>query len=112
MLGLGPVAIVLTILVLAVVAFMSNKVPVGIVALGVALARVPLVADALAGGDLVEVMPDQRMDSPLSYWMIVGPRSGARPEVQAFCDWMREQAALTRAVLGEGTSAPATGAVG
>jgi len=34
----GPVAIVLTILVLAVVAFMSNRVPMGIVALGVALA--------------------------------------------------------------------------
>ena len=35
---MGPVAIVLTILVLAVVAFMSNRVPMGIVALGVALA--------------------------------------------------------------------------
>lgn len=34
---MGPVAIVLTILVLAVVAFMSNRVPMGIVALGVAL---------------------------------------------------------------------------
>jgi len=34
----APVAIVLTILVLAVVAFMSNRVPMGIVALGVALA--------------------------------------------------------------------------
>ena len=68
---------------------------------GVALARVPLVADALAGGDLIEVLPEQRMDSPLAYWLIVGPRSGARPEVQAFCDWMREQAALTREVLGD-----------
>ena len=67
----------------------------------VALARVPLVADALAGGDLIEVLPEQRMDSPLAYWLIVGPRSGARPEVQAFCDWMREQAALTREVLGD-----------
>ena len=72
---------------------------------GVALARVPLVADALAGGDLIEVLPEQRMDSPLAYWLLVGPRSGARPEVQAFCDWMREQAALTREVLGEGASA-------
>ncbi len=35
---MGPVTIVLTILVLAVVAFMSNRVPMGIVALGVALA--------------------------------------------------------------------------
>ncbi|MGC3993689.1 MAG: SLC13 family permease [Propionicimonas sp.] len=35
---MSPVAIVLTILVLAVVAFMSNRMPMGIVALGVALA--------------------------------------------------------------------------
>ena len=35
---MSPVAIVLTILVLAVVAFMSGRVPMGIVALGVALA--------------------------------------------------------------------------
>lgn len=53
MLGLGPVAIVLTILVLAVVAFMSNKVPVGIVALGVALAlwatNILTLPQALAG---------------------------------------------------------------
>ncbi len=35
---MGPVAIVLTILALAVVAFMSNRVPMGVVALGVALA--------------------------------------------------------------------------
>ncbi|MCC6495912.1 MAG: hypothetical protein IT193_06590, partial [Propionibacteriaceae bacterium] len=37
-LPVGPVAIVLTILALAVVAFMSNRVPMGVVALGVALA--------------------------------------------------------------------------
>jgi di/tricarboxylate transporter len=48
-----PVAIVLTILVLAVVAFMSNRVPMGIVALGVALALwatgVLTLNEALAG---------------------------------------------------------------
>ena len=55
---------------------------------GVALARVPLVADALARGDLVEVLPGHRMPSPLVYWLIIGPRSGVRPEVRAFCDWL------------------------
>lgn len=35
---MSPVAVVLTILVLAIVAFMSGRVPMGIVALGVALA--------------------------------------------------------------------------
>lgn len=68
---------------------------------GVALARMPLVADSLASGDLVEVLPDGRIDSPLVYWLLVGPRSGARPEIRAFCDWLMAQAALTRKAIGE-----------
>jgi len=67
---------------------------------GLAIARLPLVADALASGDLVEVLPSHRLDSPLAYWLLPGPRSAPRPEVQAFCDWLRAQAALTRAAMG------------
>ena len=67
---------------------------------GLAIARLPLVADALASGDLVEVLPAHRLDSPLAYWLLPGPRSAPRPEVQAFCDWLRGQAALTRAAMG------------
>jgi LysR family glycine cleavage system transcriptional activator len=69
---------------------------------GVALARMPLVADSLATGDLVEVLPGSRLDSPMSYWLIVAARSNSRPEVQAFCAWLTAQAALTRAAIGEG----------
>ena len=68
---------------------------------GVVLARLPLVADSLASGDLVEALPNQRLDSPMAYWLIVGPRSAARPEVLAFCDWLTAQAAQTRAATGE-----------
>lgn len=68
---------------------------------GVALARMPLVADSLASGDLVEVLPGMRLDSPLAYWLIVGPRSAARPEVLAFCEWLTAQAELTRRAVGE-----------
>jgi DNA-binding transcriptional LysR family regulator len=68
---------------------------------GLALARLPLVADALARGDLVEVLPGHRLDSPLAYWLLVGPRSSQRPEVQAFCTWLRAEAAATRTALGE-----------
>eukprot|EP01036_Dinobryon_divergens_P041689 gene41689-55288_t len=32
---------------------------------GIALARMPLVADSLASGDLVEPLPGMRIDSPL-----------------------------------------------
>ena len=68
---------------------------------GVALVRTPLVAESLASGDLVEPFPTLRLNSPLAYWLIVGPRNAGRPEVAAFCDWLRSQAAQTRAAIGE-----------
>ncbi|MES2184423.1 MAG: LysR substrate-binding domain-containing protein [Pseudomonadota bacterium] len=68
---------------------------------GVALARLPLVADSLAAGDLVEALPEHRLDSPLAYWLLVGPRSAQRPDVQAFCDWLRAEARVTRATIGD-----------
>ena len=74
---------------------------------GVALARVPLVADSLASGALVEILPGMRMDSPLVYWLMVGPRAAERPEIMAFCQWLLAQAAITRVALGESEPAPA-----
>jgi LysR family glycine cleavage system transcriptional activator len=68
---------------------------------GVALARMTLVADSLASGDLVEVLPGKRLDTPLAYFMIVGPRSSGRPEIQAFCNWLLVQAEITRQAIGE-----------
>ena len=68
---------------------------------GLALARMPLVADSLANGDLVEILPNMRLDTPMAYWLIVGPRSGQRPEIQAFCTWLQAQAELTRLATGE-----------
>jgi LysR family glycine cleavage system transcriptional activator len=69
---------------------------------GVALARMPMVADSLASGSLVEILPGMRLESPLVYWLIVGPRSTARPEIVAFCQWLEGQAALTRIAIGDG----------
>ena len=68
---------------------------------GVALTRMPLIADSLASGSLVEVLPGTRLESPLCYWMIVGPRSAQRPEIKAFCAWLRAQAQTTRETIGE-----------
>lgn len=68
---------------------------------GLALARMPLIADALASGDLVEVLPQHRLDSPLAYWLMVGPRSAPRPEIRAFCDWLLLQAQATREAIGD-----------
>ena len=68
---------------------------------GVALTRMPLVADSLTSGDLVEILPGMRLDSPMANWLIVAPRSAARPEIKAFCTWLTAQAALTRKAIGE-----------
>lgn len=68
---------------------------------GFALCRMPLVADHLARQDLVELLPSERLDTPLSYWLIVSQRSAQKPEVVAFCEWLMAQAALTRATIGE-----------
>lgn len=68
---------------------------------GVALVRTPLIAESLASGDLVEPFPDLRLDSPLAYWLIVGPRNAARPEVLAFCHWLKAQAEQTRLAIGD-----------
>jgi DNA-binding transcriptional LysR family regulator len=68
---------------------------------GVVLARLPLVAESLANGDLVEPLPRQRMDSPMAYWLIIGPRSAQRPEIEAFCDWLLAQSKATRETIGE-----------
>jgi DNA-binding transcriptional LysR family regulator len=68
---------------------------------GIALSRLPLVADSLASGDLVEILPGHRMDTPMAYYLLVGPRSSSRPEIQAFCAWLLAQAELTRQAIGE-----------
>jgi len=31
----------------------------------------------------------------------VGPRSGQRPEIRAFCDWLLGQSRVTRQTIGE-----------
>jgi len=68
---------------------------------GVALARTPMVADSLANGDLVEVFPGQRLDTPYATFLIKGPRSGSRPEIQAFTAWLLAQAQVTRLAVEE-----------
>ena len=73
---------------------------------GVALARVPLVFEALQRGELVEPFgPAGRIVSPTTYWLIVLPGRRVRVEVQQFCAWIEQQGLLTRAAVGEAASA-------
>ncbi|MDA7417757.1 LysR substrate-binding domain-containing protein [Xenophilus arseniciresistens] len=68
---------------------------------GVVLARSTLVSESLANGDLVEVLPQHRLDSPMTYWLIVAPRSAQRPEIRDFCAWLHTQAQATREAIGD-----------
>jgi LysR family glycine cleavage system transcriptional activator len=86
--------------------FTYQQVQAALAGHGVALARVALVFEALARGELVEPFgPERRSSSPFAYWLVVGPAARTRPEVREFCDWVVAQAASTRAAIGE-TDAP------
>lgn len=69
---------------------------------GVVLARPPLIAESLASGDLVEVLPGIRNHSPMAYWLLVDQGSPQRVQVQAFCDWIKQEAEHTRANMSDG----------
>jgi LysR family glycine cleavage system transcriptional activator len=87
--------------------FTYQQVQAALAGHGVALARVALVFEALQRGELVEPFGAAgRMDSPYMYWLVVAPSSRARPEVAQFCDWVLEQARLTRVDIGEAEPAP------
>jgi len=67
---------------------------------GVALARVALVGESLARGELVEPFgPAGRVSSPYAYWLVRWPGRRERPEVAAFETWLLAQAAATRCIV-------------
>ncbi len=67
---------------------------------GVALARLPLVFEALQRGELIEPFGVAgRIGSPYSYWMASAPASRGRPEVVEFCAWIVAEAAASRAAV-------------
>jgi len=57
---------------------------------GVALGRVPLIAEYIADGRLVAPFA-KRYDSPRGYFAVVAPHAAARPETVAFIAWLRGQ---------------------
>lgn len=68
---------------------------------GAVLARLPMVAEHLASGDLVEPLPQARIGSPMAYWLIAAQRSIERPEIRAFQEWLLAQADATRQATGD-----------
>ena len=87
--------------------FTYQQVQAALAGHGVALARVPLVFEALQRGELVEPFGAAgRVGSPFSYWMVVAPASRSRPEVAQFCAWLEAQSAATRAAVATISVAP------
>ena len=81
--------------------FTYQQVQAALAGHGVALARVPLVFEALQRGELVEPFGEAgRITSPFSYWMLVAPGSRARPEVTQFTAWVEAEARATREAVG------------
>jgi LysR family glycine cleavage system transcriptional activator len=81
--------------------FTYQQVQAALAGHGVALARVPLVFEALQRGELVEPFGEAgRIVSPFSYWMLIAPSSRARPEVMQFTAWVEAEAKATREAVG------------
>jgi LysR family transcriptional regulator, glycine cleavage system transcriptional activator len=59
---------------------------------GVALGRVPLIAEHLRDGRLVAPFP-KRYDSARGYYAVTAPHASERSDVAAFVEWLREEAA-------------------
>jgi LysR family glycine cleavage system transcriptional activator len=82
--------------------FTYQQIQAALAGQGLALARIALVSESLQRGELVEPFgPERRTHSPFAYWALRGGASADRPELREFFDWVVQQAALTRAALGE-----------
>jgi len=82
--------------------FTHQQVQAALTGQGVALARLPLVADALERGELIEPFGAAgRVSSPYAYWVVAAPASRGRQDVATFRAWIESRAAITRQALGE-----------
>lgn len=82
--------------------FTYQQVQAALAGQAVALVRIGLVAESLARGELVEPFGAAgRLPVPTVYWLALSRIGQQRPEVRQFADWVLEQAALTRAAIGE-----------
>lgn len=67
----------------------------------VALARLPLVDLAVERGELIETFgATARLAVPTAYWLRLAPGALQRPGVAQCVDWLRREAAATRARMG------------
>lgn len=82
--------------------FTYQQIQAALAGQGIALARIAMVSESLARGELVEPFgPERRIHSPYAYWAIRTRGSAERPELNEFFEWVLQQAAQTRAAIGE-----------
>src|SRR5919106_6919704 len=67
-------------------------IPAAVAGHGVALGRSPLVKNLIASGDLVAPFKSQA-DPARAYFALVSKNAAARPEVVAFVEWLKAEAA-------------------
>jgi LysR family glycine cleavage system transcriptional activator len=80
--------------------FTYQQIQAALAGQGVALARLALVGESLARGELVEPFGAAgRIRSPYSYWLVRWAARRERPELTAFEDWLLGQARQTRQAL-------------
>jgi LysR family transcriptional regulator, glycine cleavage system transcriptional activator len=80
--------------------FTYQRIQAALAGQGVALARMPLMYEAIGKGDLIEPFgPAGRIQSPFAYWLVRWPARRERPALAAFENWVLQQAAATRAAL-------------
>ena len=80
--------------------FTHQQVQAALTGQAVALARLALVAEPLARGELIEPFGTAgRLESRNAYWLIPTVAGQARAEVAEFARWLLEQAERTRAAM-------------
>lgn len=86
--------------------FTYQQVQAALAGQGIALARMALVAEQLARGDLLEPFGAAgRIGSPFAYWLITTHIGRARAEVGQFCEWLEARAQGTREAMGDDEAA-------
>jgi LysR family glycine cleavage system transcriptional activator len=80
--------------------FTYQQIQAALAGQGVALARVALVHETLARGELIEPFGESgRITSPYGYWLLRWPGRTPSPQLHAFEAWVLAQAEQTRAAM-------------
>lgn len=80
--------------------FTYQQIQAALAGQGVALARLALVHESIARGELVEPFGSAgRVSSPFGYWLLRWPGRADAPHLRAFEAWLLQQAAETRIAM-------------